>query len=268
MYVDVLDSTNPSTTEPAIVTTPTTEPATQPTVTTPTTPPSEVCGGPGWRRVAFINMTDPNQNCPQGLSLTSYSIRSCGRGNIEGGSCSSVVFSVNSLQYSQVCGRVTAYRWGWNHAFHGYHRVGETIDGYYVDGISLTHGSPRTHIWTFTSGQFSGTSVNDSVPYHRCPCDLGNIYSSPPFVGNDYFCDSVATVDNYLGNDHYFYADNALWDGKEDLNPCYGLNNPPWFYKNLSFPTTDDIELRMCLSNGYESANLAIKLLEVYVSNT
>ena len=27
--------------------------------------------GPGWRRVAFVNMTDTSYNCPTGLSLTS-----------------------------------------------------------------------------------------------------------------------------------------------------------------------------------------------------
>ena len=32
----------------------------------------------GWRRVAFINMTDTSYNCPTGLSLTSYSKKTCG----------------------------------------------------------------------------------------------------------------------------------------------------------------------------------------------
>ena len=50
------------------------------------------CGGPGWRRVAFIDMTDPNQDCPQGLNLTGYPIRSCGRAHSEGYNCSSVIF--------------------------------------------------------------------------------------------------------------------------------------------------------------------------------
>ena len=34
-------------------------------------------GTPGWRRVAFINMTDTSYNCPTGLNLTSYSKRTC-----------------------------------------------------------------------------------------------------------------------------------------------------------------------------------------------
>ena len=92
-----------------------------------------------------------------------------------------------------MCGRVAAYRYGYNYAFTGYYSNNQrSIDGGYVDGISVTHGSPRTHIWTFASGVFNGTS-GDKWADQRCPCDPGNTYDSPPFVGNDYFCDSVAT---------------------------------------------------------------------------
>ena len=221
---------------------------TEPTTTTTATNPSEVCGGPGWRRVAFIDMTDPNQNCPQGLRLTDYtslySIRLCGQAHT-GSNCSSVTFPVDGAQYSQVCGRATAYRWGNNVAFYAFHSEQQTIDGPYVDGLSLTHGSPRTHIWTFASGLFSGTSEN-SHPNFRCPCDPGNTYNSPPFVRNDYFCESIKTMEN-LGA--LFYSYNSLWDGQDLLNSCYGFNNSPWFFKTLCMPTTNDIELRMCISN-------------------
>ena len=72
----------------------------------------EGCGGSGWRRVTFINMTDPTQNCPQGLNLTSYSKRSCGRAGTERRHCSSVTFIVGAPQYSQVCGRTRAHQFG------------------------------------------------------------------------------------------------------------------------------------------------------------
>ena len=40
---------------------------------------SSICNGtPGWRRIAFINMTDTSYDCPTGLRLTSYSKRTCG----------------------------------------------------------------------------------------------------------------------------------------------------------------------------------------------
>lgn len=229
--------------------------------------PSDTCGGPGWRRVVFINMSDPNQDCPQGLNETGYSIRSCGRAHSGNYDCSSVTFPV-SHEYSRVCGRVMAYRWGYNDAFWGYHVWFRNIDGQYVDGLSLTHGSPRTHIWTFASGQFNGTS-GDDLTISRCPCDEGNSYTSPPFVGNDYFCESVATVDNWNVNPLRFYPDDALWNGKGcqgNNNTCCLFNNPPWFTKTLSTPTSDDIEMRMCFRNPDYSSNIGIQLLELYIS--
>ena len=230
---------------------------------TPTTIPLEICGGPGWRRVAFFNMTDPNQNCPQGLSQTDYSIRSCGRAHTELYNCSSVVLSYNGPHYSRVCGRANAYRWGYTNGFLGFHQE-HKIDGAYLEGLSLSYGSPRMHIWSFTSGLFNGTT-GDIHPQSRCPCDPGNTSGSPPFVGNDYFCESVATVDNWNANPLRLYPDNALWDGQDLLNPCYGLNNPPWFYKTLPVPTTDDIELRMCFNSGGNVSNIAVTLFELYV---
>ena len=226
--------------------------------------PAETCGGPGWRQVAYINMTDPNQNCPQGLNLTDYSIRSCGRSVNGLGVCSSVVFPVNGSLYSQVCGRIAAYRWGLNYAFLGYHDRGETIDGYYVDGISLTHGSPRTHIWSFTGGVFSGTSSRDPLANERCPCDPGNTFDSPPFLGNDYFCESVATADNWNANRGQLFPNNTLWDGQGHLNACYGLNNPPWFNKTLS-STSNDIDLRLCFADPATASDIGIERLEIYI---
>ena len=249
-----------SSTEPATGVMSSTEPA---TTIEATTESPEVCGGPGWRRVAFLNMTDPKQNCPQGLNLTDYSIRSCGRGHTGYIDCSSVTFPVDGPQYSQVCGRAIAHRWGRIYAFYGYHSGGQTFNGAYVDGLSLTHGSPRTHIWTFASGLFNGTGGN-SYSNFRCPCDPGNTYGSPPFVGDDYFCDSVATVNNWYGP-YRFYPDNALWDGQDLLNPCFGNNNPPWFNRTLRAPTTDDIEIRLCLTDPSSISNIGVNLLEVYV---
>ena len=51
----------------------------------------------------------------------------------------------------------------------GYHQRRQGIDGYYVDGLSLTHGAPgsRQNIWTFASGLFTG--CHSSIhPYSRC----------------------------------------------------------------------------------------------------
>ena len=71
-----------------------------------------------WRRVAYINMTDPEAECPRGLNEVSNSNtgqRACGR-NVDGdggrnAGCSSVTFPVNTT-YSQVCGIARGYQYG------------------------------------------------------------------------------------------------------------------------------------------------------------
>ena len=141
------------------------------------------------------------------------------------------------------------------------------MDGSYVDGLSLTHGAPGSHqhIWTFASGLYAGGS-SGSHPRYRCSCDNGNTYPSPPFVGNDYFCESVATINNW-GYPYHFFPNAPLWDGQvcEGGGSCCQLNNPPWFTKNLTTPTTDGIELRLCLYEREIHANIALELLELYV---
>ena len=222
------------------------------------------CGGPGWRRVVFLNMTNTSHVCPAGLNLTNYSRRTCGRAHSGWYSCSSTTFSVGGSQYSRVCGRALAYRFGENFAFCGYHYNRQDINGYYVDGLSLTHGAPgsRQHIWTFASGLFAG-SRSSSYSMLRCPCDNGNTYPSPPFVGNDYFCESV-TQSSWA---YVFYPDALLWDGQvcEGGGTCCQFNNPPWFTKNLARYTTEDIELRLCIWYYRHNADIALEQLELYV---
>ncbi len=179
-------------------------------------PPGPIpsCGGPGWRKVAFIDMTDTSQNCPQGLTLTGYSKRSCGRTNPNYFHCSSVItFPVGGGQYSRVCGRVKAYHWGHLHSFLGYNRDSRGINAQYVDGLSFTHGTPRTHIWTFAAGYYQANSSDTNYRSQRCPCNQGNIFSSPPFVGNDYFCESGVSSRPTYGHS-IFYPDDPLWDSQ------------------------------------------------------
>ena len=226
------------------------------------------CGGTGgWRRVVFLNMTDTSHVCPAGLNLTTYSRRTCGRAHsAHDRTCSSTTFSVGGSQYSRVCGRALAYRWGRNFAFAGYHNRHHGINGYYVDGLSLTHGAPgsRRHIWTFASGLFTGNQ-SSVWPNHRCPCDNNNTYPSPPFVGSDYFCESV-TQNSW---ESVFHPNATLWDGQvcEGGGTCCKFNNPPWFTKNLARYTTEDIELRLCLwfHGRRDLADIALEQLELYV---
>ena len=218
------------------------------------------CGGPGWRRVVFLNMTDPSHVCPTGLANTTYSRRTCGQAHSGTGRCSSTTFSVGGSQYSRVCGRALVYRWGYNNGFFGYSNIRRGLNAQYVDGLSLTHGAPgsRQHIWSFASG---GYTTRGSYDNYNCPCDNGNTYPSPPFVGNDYFCESVVTSQSsHLASYNALYPNAPLWDGQvcEGGGTCCKFNNPPWFTKNLAHSTTDRIELRTCTHNGPSSSDIAL----------
>ena len=70
------------------------------------------CGGTGgWRRAVYLDMTNPNTNCPSGWNMTGYSKRStCGRATDGYNTCDSVFFPVDGGPYSQVCGRIIAYQ--------------------------------------------------------------------------------------------------------------------------------------------------------------
>ena len=221
---------------------------------------STVCNG--WRRVAFINMTDTSYNCPTGLNLTSYSKRTCGRSHTTHGGCSSTTFSVGGLPYSQVCGRIRGYQFGATDAFY---RPSQGIDSYYVDGVSLTHGGgagSRQHIWTFTAGV---SEVTTRWPNSGCPCDTAAHSVVPSFVGNDYFCESGVHSEWNFG--FVLYSNDVLWDGQDctSTSTCCQLNNPPWFTKNLPNATTDDIELRICTSSTPARDDVPIELVELYV---
>ena len=68
---------------------------------------NDYCGPGEWHRVAYIDMTNPQQICPpQWREYTSNNVRGCGRA---GGHCSSTTFNT-FLQYNKVCGRVNAYQ--------------------------------------------------------------------------------------------------------------------------------------------------------------
>ena len=71
------------------------------------------CGGPGWRRAAYLNMSDPTQTCPPAWELTTTPRRSCVRPSSAGDqTCYSAMFPTQGIQYSQVCGKIIGYQVG------------------------------------------------------------------------------------------------------------------------------------------------------------
>ena len=209
-------------------------------------------------RVAHIDMTQPNENCPAGFrKVTANGKTMCGG---QGSGCISTTFPSHGLQYSQVCGRITGYQFRNTEAFNTYISNRGSIDSTYVDGIVLTHSSPRTHIWTFASG-FSQFHTNQD----GCPCN-GDSYthSLPPFIGNCYFCDSGHRYNSRPPSD--YLTNDPLWDGAGCVSgSCCTFNSPPWFCKTLPHPTTDDIELRQCINAVLSDEDVLIEKVELYV---
>ena len=203
-------------------------------------------------KVVELNMTNNSSSCPDGLTLSNMAgLRTCQRRS--GMGCSSVLYPVN-ISYSRVFGRIKAYQYGPTNSFQMFRRGNGTIDEPYVDGVSLTYGSPRKHIWTFAADRDKNNSF--------CPCVRDDI-STPEFVGEDYFCDTGEAPDDTLA------VNNPLWDGSgcDQTYSCCIYKNPPWFYKQLPYPTSDPIELRVCGDQGASGENIALEQIYLYVIN-
>ena len=144
------------------------------------------------------------------------------------------------------------------------------IDRLYVDGLSITYGFPRVHVWTYAVGAskdplFGGTAGN-------CPCQSGQL--QPHFVGDNMYCDSghqSSSMAEIEANDYQpvLYTDihnHTLWKepcGDDITDTCCGANilginnatelvKPPWFRRDnldISFEET-----------GYDGANFEVAL--------
>ena len=219
----------------------------------------------GWMRVANIVMTDPSQQCPDGFRLvtrTTAPLRTCGRPGPAG--CVSTTFPVHGIKYSQVCGRVIGYQDKSPDAFESYsENRSATIDSNYVDGVIITHGrSPRQHIWTFAAALSETRLIQRFV----CPCTQSDTFDTgvvPPFIGQDYFCETGTRNDF----EYIFYSEDPLWNGQGcgGTSTCCSFNNPPWFCKQLPQPTTDDIELRLCGDQHIDDEDTPLETVEIYV---
>ena len=223
----------------------------------------QVCGSSsGWTRVAYLNMSDPTEECPSGFRLYDQNgVRACGRPVTSGGSCLSVRFPSFSISYSQVCGRVYGYQKGSPDAFWRGRNSQVNANGNYVDGISITRGSPRKHLWTYAAGVQENFLTGPDV---ACPCSTGSRQHPPLAVGNDYFCESGVPGHFDVNT---FYSNDRLWDGEQCgviERGCCRASGLPWFHKTLLSPTSDYIELRLCCDEGTSNEDVAVGLYEIY----
>ena len=216
----------------------------------------ELCNSSGpWRRVAYLNMSDSEQNCPSQLKeYHKNGVRACGRRTTRKGSCQSVRIPA-TFPYLKICGRVIGYQMGLTHGFW----AGKTIDEHYVDGVSLTYGFPRKHLWSFAAQTSDGY-----YSFPICECQ-GDSRPSLEFVDKNFFCESGS---HWLPTSPQLHATDPLWDG-QGCGPieteCCHLPGIPWFHKILATPTASDMELRVCGNLGTKIGNVPVGLYEIYV---
>ena len=229
---------------------------------TPDDETSSNCGPGQWYRVAHLNMSDPSQQCPSAWrEYNTGGIRACGRPATSSGSCPATLYAT-SRQYSRVCGRAIGYQIGSPDAF-GFNAFSQPLDSHYVNGVSITHGTPRSHIWTYAAGVSEGAYVGQR---DNCPCSNtthpDNAFP-PSFVGDNYYCESGNPTNTVSHN--LLYSGDPLWDGKQcEGECCSNGKSPPWFSVELSNPTTDDIEVRICSGEGTYD-DILVQLLELYI---
>ena len=218
------------------------------------------CGGLGWKRVEYQDFR--NRPCYFGFYTFSDESHLCGVPNEH--ECREVTISIDDMEYNSVCGRIKAFQYGTPNGFNP-----EPFLKYvYLTGISLTHGEPATHIWSFVAGHSQTGTPNAT---RTCPCDGGA--PSPSFVGEDYFCEAAITRD--ISSDPFKFDDtlflrNPLWDGQGCIasSTCCSRQNHPYFIKHLETSTTDNINLRICIQGFSSSENILLEIVELYVKFT
>ena len=210
------------------------------------------CGGVtgGWMRVAELDMTNSSHQCPGELmQQTTTNGRTCRIASHSRGCSQAITYSTIS-EYSKVCGKIRGFQTGSPDSFANSANAG-SLKGNYVDGVSVTHGQPgqpRQHIWTFAAYSRS----------MRCLCNRSISHAAPPsFISTNYFCDTGTR--GSLNN-------IALWEQAQcNTYTCCPFNNPPWFYRELPQPSTDDIDMRVCRDQRRSDEDIQIQVIEIYV---
>ena len=238
----------------------------------------KLCGQDGpWTRIGYLNMSEAVYDCPpswEEYTKDTGGIRTCGR-KTTGASCDSEIIPSLSIAYSQICGRVIGYQYATPDAVYPA-TYRKDIEKYYVDGVSITRGTPRKHIWTLMAGlNQNGAAVSYSC---QCPCHRGCPSGSS--------CTPYVTVESFIGNDWYCESGNhvaysykvesnmsdQLWDGKDcqpDEYACcedkLGQAKKPWFHKVLPGETMDHLEICICGDEDKTNENILITAYELYV---
>jgi len=213
------------------------------------------CGGieGGWMQVVDVDM-NRDHSCPGTWHKITTPKRLC-IGYVRG--CIPAHFYTKGVSYKHICGQAKAYQKGTTDAYQ--HRI-QSIDGIYVDDISITLGSPRKHVWTYAVG----LSDDNDYPNWNCPCATHPGPPAPAFVGNHYYCESGDVGTNEFPP---YYLSDPLWDGAGygTGNGCCAQIGMPWFYRKLPVSVDDDFEVRICKGSDHNDEDIAVEKIGLYI---
>ena len=153
------------------------------------------CGGHkgGWTTIVKLNISK-GDSCPSGWTkITAPGPKVVCRSGGDQAGCDSTIFNTYNVIFNKICGQVTGYQKGLTVAFYGGKFGFKTINKQYVDGVSITLGNPRKHVWTYATG----FSDDGNFPEYNCPCAAVPGIDPPAFVGHHYYCESGDTGEDY-----------------------------------------------------------------------
>ena len=210
------------------------------------------CGGVegGWMQVVDVNMAQ-DDSCPGTWRMITSPQKLC-VGGVNAG-CDSAHFNTRGVSFQHICGQTKSYQKGTPDAFNGKSTKG--INEIYVDGISITLGSPRQHIWTYC-GAYQDNAA--------CPCSPSPGGKPPAFIESNYYCESGSSSSSNVNS---FYLSDPLWDGQDcpSNSGCCAQLGMPWFYRRTPVPLSEHIEVRICKDQSHGNEDTAIKEMEIYI---
>ena len=219
------------------------------------------CGGHkgGWMRIADLDTTR-GDDCPSGWTKITTPIAACIPSGSAAG-CYSSNFSTFSISYSRICKKAVGYQKSGTDGFANFKNPTRSINSPYVDGVSITYGIPRKHIWTYAMGHSDKGNYLPQLP-SNCPCSEFPGQLPPSFVHDDYYCESGS-----MFSSGSYKTDDPVWDGEgcSSENSCCSDPNLPWFYRQIPLTASEDIEARICRDEASSNEDVLVREIQLYV---
>lgn len=208
--------------------------------------------GGGWTRVGHYDV-DEGGPCP-GEWLPPAGVPGCGRTDATA-SMRSATFA-SPIPYREVRAVIRAFGFGGPDAFNRLFVGAEnSVDSFYVDGVSLTVGEPRRHVFTWAQGLVDNAiGSSDS-----CPCVDGA--AAPAIVGDRYLCEAGDT-----SCCHFWDFTDVLWDGNQLGDTCRASpEGGSSVVLTLDGEETEPLEVRILHDEGADDEDLAVQKLDLFV---